>query len=739
MSMVHVSALTCVDLQNNLIKGKETSEVLSLQNFLAQKGFLTAKPNGYFGVGTLAAVKKYQQSIGLSRSGQVFPLTRAAIKKETCGSSASLPVSNTGTQNTSTVSTVDITPTLAGTYAVGINPYGIAITPSTNIVWVANYSANNLSKINLTTGDNIGTYSTGINPVQLITEPFTNSLWVANRGSNSVTKINLATETTIGTYPVGVNPGYLAFDAYTKSIWVANRGSNTVTKINASDGVIMGTYSVGSNPVVVEFDSFTNSIWVANNSSSSIMKLNPTTGAIIGTYTVGNYPSGIAFDSYTNSLWVTSYTSNNVTKINPTTGVVIGTYTVGTNPTGVTFDTYTKSVWVANRGSNNVIKINPVTGATLGTYSVGTNPNSIAVTSNAVWVSNYTTNNVTKFTTQKSVTTTTQQVATTTPTVTLPVVLTPNQQRQQDVSSILTAMYNYYVDNYNTYVVTLGTTTPRELCAQGISMCDSLFEVKTALVPRFLSRMPIDPSLTNATGTGYFFVRSTNGDITITAPRATSSILATCNFNTKCQIATATSTNTSQTKPQITKIDGITLISGGSMTVPIVISGSGFGTATNTVLLTLQNSQRVYTIGNVISATGTILKVNPDFTTKNTYCGPYCSEIPAVGTYALTVKNQGGESNPIYISLGGALTQTTPNSPNTSFIPKSTHAKLATFTISSSVGAKLKTLAITVTASSSALASKVSSFTLTDVLADKVINGGPTFTFTDLFLTTSIL
>ncbi len=95
-SLTSASAFTCVDLPKNLSKGMESSSVLSLQNFLKEKGYLTAKPNGYFGVGTLGAVKKYQASVGLSRSGQVFSLTRAAIKNETC---TSFVVKNTANES----------------------------------------------------------------------------------------------------------------------------------------------------------------------------------------------------------------------------------------------------------------------------------------------------------------------------------------------------------------------------------------------------------------------------------------------------------------------------------------------------------------------------------------------------------------------------------------------------------------------------------------------------------------
>lgn len=83
-SIATVSALTCTDLPKNLSKGMENSEVLKLQNFLFDKGYLKAKPNGYYGVGTVAAVKAYQKSVFLSQVGVVGIGTRGMIKKESC-------------------------------------------------------------------------------------------------------------------------------------------------------------------------------------------------------------------------------------------------------------------------------------------------------------------------------------------------------------------------------------------------------------------------------------------------------------------------------------------------------------------------------------------------------------------------------------------------------------------------------------------------------------------------------
>jgi hypothetical protein len=102
LGISYASAASCVDLTSVLSKGAENSRVLALQNFLFEKGYLKAKPNGYFGVGTMAAVKAYQKSIGLEQAGSVGPGTRAAIRKETCGVTTASTNQTTQTSNTPT-------------------------------------------------------------------------------------------------------------------------------------------------------------------------------------------------------------------------------------------------------------------------------------------------------------------------------------------------------------------------------------------------------------------------------------------------------------------------------------------------------------------------------------------------------------------------------------------------------------------------------------------------------------
>ena len=98
LSLSYASAqATCTDIKVWLTRGMENNNVLALQNFLYDRGYLKAKPNGYFGVGTFAGVKAFQKSLGLEQVGSVGPGTRAAIKKATCGATTQSSTSSSGT------------------------------------------------------------------------------------------------------------------------------------------------------------------------------------------------------------------------------------------------------------------------------------------------------------------------------------------------------------------------------------------------------------------------------------------------------------------------------------------------------------------------------------------------------------------------------------------------------------------------------------------------------------------
>ncbi len=150
---------TCLDFSANLSRGSESAVVLQLQNFLAAKGFLKVVPNGYFGPSTLVAVKAYQKSKGFAQPGNTGPMTRAAIKKDSCAApannQASASLLNSGVQNSQTTAQNPVMPQtprpmidsfdLVTLFAGGetewtFNMYGSNFSTSTNMVYFKNVS-----------------------------------------------------------------------------------------------------------------------------------------------------------------------------------------------------------------------------------------------------------------------------------------------------------------------------------------------------------------------------------------------------------------------------------------------------------------------------------------------------------------------------------------------------------------------------------------------------------------------
>lgn len=585
VSLSSVSASSCIDFQSDFAKGEETRDVLTLQNFLAQKGLLTVNPNGYFGPSTFLALKRYQSGIGATSSGEVNSSTRLALKNETCTNQ--IASSNTPSVNQS------------------FNPSQASGTPILECIDFQN---------NITKGKENGDVLKLQN-------------FLIRRGILMVAPNGYFGPSTL-----------LAVKEYQKSVGLANSG---VVFPLTRQAIKNETCTNKSQPFVV-----------SSTSSAS---------TVTSPFTIGgsSFPSGCS--SFTGFSITTGIRCMKSTEVN-------------------------KEVSNVTISSTSTLPITPK----------------------------------------------------------LP--LTLNDRRQNDINTLLGAMYAFYLDSHGTFPIPYISTSSIEICTLGISLCDGFNEVKSSLVPKFLSKIPMDPSLASSTGSGYFITRQSDGTITLTAPKADAktTIFATCNFNSKCQITSAVDALLAQAalSPHIDSIDKATFISGSSMSDSLVIRGSGFSSSSNIVNLSMQGVRKTYTLGTFPSIDGVTINASSSFTNTPLACGSTCSEIPPIGGYDVTITTKMGESNAGYLVIKSITTGSTPNSPDKPFIPKSTHVKLATITISSSVLVDLKSLTLhassspvftiaTTTVALPILASKISNFTLTDVLLDKIINSGPSFTFTN--------
>jgi peptidoglycan hydrolase-like protein with peptidoglycan-binding domain len=130
--------ICAIALTRELRIGSENSEVLTLQDFLHDSGYLYASPNGYFGKATREAVMLFQADHGISRTGVVGPSTRQAINDEICSVYDTYTYSST---YSSRVGLAPVAPTtqIPTTYVSSADPFATTITPTYNTLPVPTF------------------------------------------------------------------------------------------------------------------------------------------------------------------------------------------------------------------------------------------------------------------------------------------------------------------------------------------------------------------------------------------------------------------------------------------------------------------------------------------------------------------------------------------------------------------------------------------------------------------------
>lgn len=117
ISILSSAYIASASIDKNLKYGQRDNEVMELQEFLVDKGFLKTIPTNFFGLLTLKAVKAYQTSVSVSPTGFVGVLTREKINNEIAvevASSNEAEIKETGIVAQTTTAIVDVCKNIEG-------------------------------------------------------------------------------------------------------------------------------------------------------------------------------------------------------------------------------------------------------------------------------------------------------------------------------------------------------------------------------------------------------------------------------------------------------------------------------------------------------------------------------------------------------------------------------------------------------------------------------------------------
>jgi len=257
-------------------------------------------------------------------------------------------------------------------------------------IWMIPYNANELIKVNPSTGEMTGYsnwpagFTKGSNAFSGGVYDGTN-IWLIPYSAKQIIKVNATTGEMTGysSWPGGSRGSEQfvggVFDG--THIWLTPYTGSRLIKVDTTTGAMTsynswpsGT-SLGSYPFVGSIFDGT-SIWLIPNGADRLIKVDPATGDMTG---FNNWPSGFTkgadafwggvFDG--TNIWLTPYNATHVVKINTTTGVMTGYngwpsgFTKGSGGfAGGVYDG--TNIWLVPQSANMLIKINAATGVMTG-------------------------------------------------------------------------------------------------------------------------------------------------------------------------------------------------------------------------------------------------------------------------------------------------------------------------------------------------------------------------------------
>jgi YVTN family beta-propeller protein len=305
---------------------------------------------------------------------------------------------------------------VVATLSVGSSPVALVVSKKGDFVYVSNISSNTISVIETSTNTVTKTLSTNA-PFGLAITPDGNTLYVANQLSpGTVSVLSTGTGSVIQTLAVGNYPTGVAITPNGQQVYVTNNADGTVSVIDtATNQVLPNPINVSGAPYAAVFLPDGKEAYIANQAGSSFLSLidTATEGVLSSTVAAGEifFSNGLAISPNGTNLYVSDEWNyidvvNTVSKrliremlFGPISGYAASA-AVAVTPSG----TYAYAPIFFNSANsansdvgNTVVTLDTTTGKVVGKpITVGNYPNAIAIAPNGrhAYVSNRNDNTV---------------------------------------------------------------------------------------------------------------------------------------------------------------------------------------------------------------------------------------------------------------------------------------------------------------------------------------------------------
>jgi YVTN family beta-propeller protein len=258
-------------------------------------------------------------------------------------------------------------------------PYGVAVNPSLNRIYVALNSQSTAAVVVIDGATNtvIDTIPTPRGAAELAVNVATARVYSGGCTSTScsVTVIDGNTNAVLGSIPINASPGIgvqgIAVNPVTNTIYVSDDNDVKVDVIDGySNKIVTSVSFAGAQPLGIAVDFGTNQYAVAID-GPYVYIVSGATNKIVKRLTVGSFATNIAINSFTSQAYVTNETfaPSTVSVVNLRNYQIEASIPVGNNPFGVCVDLYTNLAFVTNTQDGTVAMVNGNTNTKTGSVN----------------------------------------------------------------------------------------------------------------------------------------------------------------------------------------------------------------------------------------------------------------------------------------------------------------------------------------------------------------------------------
>lgn len=212
---------------------------------------------------------------------------------------------------------------------------GIAVNSSGTRAYVANYSLDSVSVLDLTTNSVMGNpIAVGDGPYGVVLNPLDTRLYVTNRLGQSVSVLDTSSNTVIATIPANGVPQGIVVHPDGNTVYVARQGiASGVFHINAMTNTVSPTSTtVLGAPGGLAINPAGTRLYLGNITDGFLSVINIATNAIVASPAVGAVPFGISVHPDGSRVYVVANNSNRVDVVETTGNTLLTSVPVGEFP-----------------------------------------------------------------------------------------------------------------------------------------------------------------------------------------------------------------------------------------------------------------------------------------------------------------------------------------------------------------------------------------------------------------------